>query len=656
VNETRVPARYALLVGISDYRHRPPLHGCINDLELTRGTLRDRYGFELEHIHALKNDQATREAILAAMVALEAKAGPEDLIVFQFSGCGSQIRPPLGVDGWVDTLMPFDSGRGNVPNRDITGDEIRGWLARLAERRAFAVLVLDCCFVGTIVRDAYGAASRLMPPEERRLDAPREEPAKPPASFLERVLVITASRAEETAHEYPPQPAPGDQVYGALTYFLNRALLRAAPQTIYLDVFEQAAADVTATYPDQHPQILGAIGRVVLESHGATHPVRVAIAGRSGDRVELSAGSVQGLTVGSVWAIFHALVGLGAAAGATAAVGRLAIESVGPRSASGRLVEESDPGAVVAGLTALEVEHCYGDLCLKVDLPTPADLLGLEREALAARIDKSPLIRRACDGEAADVRALLLGPRSGAMLTDPAPQLGALPDPTWAVIGGGGQVLLPPLPAGRPDTAARLVAGLERFTRYRNLLALRNADLGDPLAGAVDFFLLRRHEDDGWVEATPDDSGRVAYRTGDLLAFRIRNRHSAPIFVTVLDFGLTYGLRLLHPTPPGDGAVEPGSTIDVGVDQSSEMKVFVPKDFPGDEGLDSIKLIAATRRVDLVALANRADHGDRAEATDVPLERLLMLASWRARDGIARIGSGQKWTTRERSFLVRRGE
>ena len=101
-------------------------------------------------------------------------------------------------------------------------------------------------------------------------------------------------------------------------------------------------------------------------------------------------------------------------------------------------------------------------------------------------------------------------------------------------------------------------------------------------------------------------------------------------------------LALLHPTPPGDGAVEPGSTFDVGVDQSSEMKVFVPKDFPGDEGLDSIKLIAATRRVDLVALANRADQGDRAEATDVPLERLLMLASWRAagRDREDRLGSG----------------
>ena len=407
-------------------------------------------------------------------------------------------------------------------------------------------MVLDCCYAGTIARDTYGAASRWMPPDERRLDAPREEPEGFPASSLERVLVITASRAEEAAHEYPQQPAPGDQAYGALTYFLNRELLRAASQTIYLDVFERAAADVTATYPDQHPQILGAIGRVVLESHGATQFGRVAVAGRSGDRVELSAGSVHGLTVGSVWAVFPALVGLGAAAGAMAAAGRLAIESVGPRSASGRLVEESDPGAVVAGSIALEVEHCYGDLSLKVDLPPAPDPLGPEREALGARIDKSPLIRRARDGEAANVRALLLRPRSGAMLTDPAPQLGAMPDPTWAVIGGGGQILLPPLPAGRPDTAARLVAGLERFTRYRNLLALRNADLGDPLAGAVDFFLLRRDEGDGWVEATPDDSGRVAYRTGDLLAFRIRNRHSAPIFVTVLDFGLTYRLAQGH--------------------------------------------------------------------------------------------------------------
>ena len=142
MNETRLPARYALLVGINAYRHRLPLRGCINDLELTRETLRDRFGFELERIQMLKDDQATLEAIRAAMGALAAEVGPDDLVVFYFSGSGSQIRDPSGVDGWVNSLVLSDSGRGDVPNRDLRVAEIVAWIVELVGRGASRLKVV----------------------------------------------------------------------------------------------------------------------------------------------------------------------------------------------------------------------------------------------------------------------------------------------------------------------------------------------------------------------------------------------------------------------------------------------------------------------------------------------------------------------------------
>ena len=132
--------KHALLVGINKYPNFPPerqLRGCLNDVALLRATLRDRFGFAETSMMVLTNEQATRAAILAAMKKLADDTGPDDVVLFYYSGHGSQMSDREGdePDFYDETIIPYDSGRMTYENRDISDDEIYLWLRDLGENR-----------------------------------------------------------------------------------------------------------------------------------------------------------------------------------------------------------------------------------------------------------------------------------------------------------------------------------------------------------------------------------------------------------------------------------------------------------------------------------------------------------------------------------------
>jgi uncharacterized caspase-like protein len=106
----------ALLVGINEYPNFPParqLRGCLNDVKLLRRTLCDGFGFPESSITVLTNEQATRAGILAAMKMLVADTEADDVVLFYFSGHGSQMSDREGdePDFYDETIIPYDSGR-----------------------------------------------------------------------------------------------------------------------------------------------------------------------------------------------------------------------------------------------------------------------------------------------------------------------------------------------------------------------------------------------------------------------------------------------------------------------------------------------------------------------------------------------------------------
>ena len=100
--------KLALLVGINRYPYHEDLAGSLMDVELQRELLIHRFGFNPQDIMILSDRQATRANIETAFTEhLTKQAQPDDVVVFHFSGYGSQIKMPLASD--VETFDPTAS-------------------------------------------------------------------------------------------------------------------------------------------------------------------------------------------------------------------------------------------------------------------------------------------------------------------------------------------------------------------------------------------------------------------------------------------------------------------------------------------------------------------------------------------------------------------
>jgi len=157
------PRKLALLVGINQYETQP-LEGCLNDIELQRNLLIYRFGFNPKDIYVVADKDATRTGILTAFEEVLIKqAKPGDVVVYHYSGHGSQIFDPNpiivepGKEGLNGTFVPVDGSLpvgfpevgGAVP--DIMGHTL--FLLMSALKTENVTVVLDSCFAGGATRD-----------------------------------------------------------------------------------------------------------------------------------------------------------------------------------------------------------------------------------------------------------------------------------------------------------------------------------------------------------------------------------------------------------------------------------------------------------------------------------------------------------------------
>jgi len=158
------PRKLALLIGINTYtnqRNIPTLRGCVTDVELQRQLLIYRFAFNPHDILTLTNAQATRQGILEAFEKhLIEQAQPGDVVVFHFSGYGSQVADPDcdAPDCLISTLVPVDSSLqpdGSVP--DITGHTL--WLLLAALKTENVTVVIDASHAGGIIRGEVNSSS-----------------------------------------------------------------------------------------------------------------------------------------------------------------------------------------------------------------------------------------------------------------------------------------------------------------------------------------------------------------------------------------------------------------------------------------------------------------------------------------------------------------
>jgi hypothetical protein len=190
--------RRALCVGIDTYP-TAPLQGCVADANLWASTL-SKLGFERPAI--LLNEQATRAGILDALHSMVASGRRGDVLVFQYSGHGTQL-PDLNGDEDDDkdeAFCPFDFASGAFLIDDDLGE-----LFDAIPDGVNVTCFIDCCHSGSITRVAAGgpAGPPLDPTARRRSLAATPEMQQAHAEFRRRLGGSRAAnrRVEPTMRE-----------------------------------------------------------------------------------------------------------------------------------------------------------------------------------------------------------------------------------------------------------------------------------------------------------------------------------------------------------------------------------------------------------------------------------------------------------------------
>ncbi|MER9070423.1 caspase family protein [Mesorhizobium sp. M0902] len=265
---------YATLIGIDSYLSPvPALNGCVNDIEAIASLLENisKTGDFSVDLLTLKNDQATRSNVIRSFLDHLCKAGPNDVVLFHYSGHGSQESAPpqfwhLEPDHLNETLVCFDSR--NAGEWDLADKELAVLIAEVAVRGPHVLCVLDCCHSGSGTRAALeeGLSIRRAPTDRRQRptetflsgsqSAKRNSDKTTPDSNWSvmpegRHVLLAACRSSETAKEVNEDGKP----HGAFSAALLAALRQIRGAISYRDLIKRVEAQVRLRVAQQVPQI-----------------------------------------------------------------------------------------------------------------------------------------------------------------------------------------------------------------------------------------------------------------------------------------------------------------------------------------------------------------------------------------------------------------
>ena len=414
--------QYALLVGCTEYlnEHVDTLYGPQNDVTCYYDLLTDKrngFGFPENHVTRLvgwpKNPEQrpTYANITAAFEQLLNQAEPQTQVFILLSGHGVQVPAPENralldadtpePDGLDELFLPADVMSWKEPDglrNAIRDDQIGEWLEALRAKGANVWIVFDCCHANTMSRGAHTLErARTVPPKELGIPAIAVDPTRqrthqlhsthslsidssaippqrhPDASAMGSIVAFYASQSWETAPELPrPEDAvpDADNYYGLLSYTLAECLHQRHAPMSYRDLSRELVARYRAECRRDlpTPAFEGDLDREVLGSQ--IRPAREIVIERKNNSLVLSAGELQGLTVGSLLAV-HSLAADTRAS--TTVLGYVEVARVTPLSAEviPRAFEDYSriaPQAIPEGAKCELVSRSFGDLAIKIAL------------------------------------------------------------------------------------------------------------------------------------------------------------------------------------------------------------------------------------------------------------------------------------------------
>ncbi len=137
---------HVLLIGISQYApasEASPLLGVPKDM-VTARRMALAMGVPAQRIAELRDANATKANILAALERLRREVGPGEKVFIYYSGHGTSFP---SADGCQEGLLPYTPGRYALSDI-ITETELAAYTSRISEKSDKALVLIDACFSG----------------------------------------------------------------------------------------------------------------------------------------------------------------------------------------------------------------------------------------------------------------------------------------------------------------------------------------------------------------------------------------------------------------------------------------------------------------------------------------------------------------------------
>lgn len=256
---------HALLIGINRYRvvdgGFKDLQGCLNDVELMKGTLLATGVCAPERVEVLLDEQATFRNVTDALGRWLAHAKRGERLFLYYSGHGTQV-PDADADeeGTDEALVLHDFSKTNA----LVDDIFRSFLARVPEETN-ATVIFDCCHSGGLSKG--DAQPRGGDPIPRSAYTPADMTALKALKALfeveaqaERFTMLAAAQEDELAWEREV----GGRKQGLFTYALCEFLKAHGPEAPARDVIDQAVQIIQRLPPPRFYQVPRMIGKEEL--------------------------------------------------------------------------------------------------------------------------------------------------------------------------------------------------------------------------------------------------------------------------------------------------------------------------------------------------------------------------------------------------------
>ncbi len=637
--EKKGTAKHALLIGIENYRNVPRLRGALNDMKLIQGVLRERFDFQDKDFIILLDNRATHRGIENAFKTLIGRLKVGDFVYIHYSGHGSQTIDLNGDEqsGYDQTWVSYGTrdGGGDKDNYDVLDDEINAWLAEIYAKTKQVIFVSDSCHSGTVAR-GQAPIGRGLERDER--EHPLGKMAYTQIDNYHGIRVGAAQDKELAAETI------GDdgKHYGLFSWHWAKALGEAQVGETWANIFKRAYAPVIDERGQaQTPQIEGEKNRVVFKGDFAPLVETVSVIDVKGERVEIQAGAVAGVTVGSVYHLYPSQSA------------RLEITDVEAFKSVGKTLE----GTFQAGDVVIEKNHAYHFEPIKVyvsaDFPKDKALLQSIKAAFFPDADTGlqsiPGYILTDDPYNTDLRLQLLR-------VNGVPELWVL-TPEQRLLYDNLQIQLSDSSRG----LKLLKENLNKLARIREIKALQSRPLGATLPVVVQSYIHTPVKSCSTRETCVQLPHNLAlYRKrgpyplrdietlnkNDILTFSLYNQSDQDYYFYLINLSLDGAIYAIFPDPTAEQA---SARLKAGEKRDLNYEVMFKVELAGEE---IIKLIASRRPIDVLLLEQEVFRQRNDEAPKLnPLEQLLVNAAYGER-GLSRV-QNIEWVTGEVTFEVR---